>query len=119
MERLKGLVDKGWGNELIWVSNDEYCGKLLNFEEGSKCSMHFHKDKKETWYVLSGKFIVEWIDTDDASIHQNHLSVNSVWTNLPLQPHRLICLEKGTIIEVSTSDSVEDNYRIFKGDSQQ
>jgi hypothetical protein len=33
-------------------------------------------------------------------------------------PHRLTCLEQGTIIEVSTADSVEDNYRVLPGDSQ-
>jgi hypothetical protein len=33
-------------------------------------------------------------------------------------PHQLVCIEEGTIIEVSTADSVEDNYRVGKGDSQ-
>jgi len=33
-------------------------------------------------------------------------------------PHQLICLESGTVVEVSTPDSVEDNYRIIPGDSQ-
>jgi hypothetical protein len=35
-----------------------------------------------------------------------------------LFPHQVICLEEGVIIEVSTPDSVEDNYRVRKGDSQ-
>jgi len=29
-----------------------------------------------------------------------------------------VCQEEGTIIEVSTPDSVEDNYRVAPGDSQ-
>ena len=29
-----------------------------------------------------------------------------------------IIIEEGTIIEVSTPDSVEDNYRVLPGDSQ-
>jgi hypothetical protein len=33
-------------------------------------------------------------------------------------PHQLECVEAGTVIEVSTPDSVEDNYRVGKGDSQ-
>ena len=40
------------------------------------------------------------------------------WHNPPLLPHQVICIEEGTIIEVSTPDSVEDNYRVAKGDSQ-
>ena len=41
------------------------------------------------------------------------------WHNPPLQPHQLVCMEPGSsITEVSTPDSVEDNYRIAPGDSQ-
>ena len=39
--------------------------------------------------------------------------------NEPLVPHQVICLEKGELIEVSTPDSVEDDYRVGKGDSQE
>lgn len=116
--RLEGYVKKGWGHELIWATNDKYCGKIMHFDTNSKFSMHFHSEKDETWYVLSGKFIVEWIETKDASIQQKVLETNSTWHNPPLLPHRLICLEEGSIIEVSTPDSVEDNYRVLPGDSQ-
>lgn len=112
-------VDKGWGHELIWASNDKYCGKLLKFHKGAKFSMHFHAEKDETWYILSGRFILRYIDTKTASIHENELNVGNVWRNTALLPHQLECMEEGTIIEVSTPDSVEDNYRVMKGDSQQ
>lgn len=118
MTRLDGYVEKGWGSELIWATNDKYCGKLLRFNTGSKFSMHFHAEKDETWYILNGKFIVHWIDTADAQQHHLELSSGSKWRNKPLEPHQLECIEEGTIIEVSTPDSVEDNYRIIKGDSQ-
>lgn len=116
--RLEGFVKKGWGSEKIWVTNDKYCSKFLNFEEGSKFSMHFHKDKDETWYVLSGHFIVRYINTSDASINEIELHNGDTWHNPPCQPHQLECIKKGTIIEVSTPDSVEDNYRVMPGDSQ-
>lgn len=116
--RLDGFVEKGWGHELIWATNDKYCGKFLKFNKDAKFSMHFHREKDETWYVLDGKFIVEWIDTKDASIHTEELNPGDTWRNKPLLPHRVICLETGSLIEVSTADSVEDNYRVFKGDSQ-
>lgn len=118
MTRQQGLIKKGWGSELIWATNDKYCGKLLQFETGAQFSMHFHREKDETWYVLSGNFIVKWIDTNTATEYHNPLGPGSVWQNTPCRPHQLICLEKGTIIEVSTPDSVEDNYRVAKGDSQ-
>lgn len=116
--RLKGHVSKGWGSEEIWATNDKYCGKMMNFSPGSRFSMHFHSEKDETWYVLSGKFIVRYIDTKDSSIYEQTLGVGDVWHNPPLLPHQLICIDEGTICEVSTPDSIEDNYRVMPGDSQ-
>jgi mannose-6-phosphate isomerase-like protein (cupin superfamily) len=116
--RLEGRVEKGWGSEEIWATNDKYCGKLLKFNKGAKFSMHFHAEKDETWYVLGGEFLVRWIDTKDASRHERLLTCGDVWHNPPLMPHQVICYSAGTIIEVSTPDSVEDNYRVEKGDSQ-
>jgi mannose-6-phosphate isomerase-like protein (cupin superfamily) len=118
MTRLEGYVNKGWGSELIWATNDKYCGKLMKFNKDAKFSMHFHAQKDETWYVLSGKFEVKYIMTQDASMKSQILEIGSVWRNEPLEPHQIICLEEGTIIEVSTPDSVEDNYRVMPGDSQ-
>ena len=119
-ERLNGYVEKGWGYEVIWATNDQYCGKILCFKHvGSKFSMHFHKEKDETWFVNAGKFIVRWIDTKDASHNEKILVEGDVWHNPPLQPHQLEALAPESIIfEVSTADSVEDNYRIAPGDSQ-
>lgn len=116
--RHSGLVEKGWGSELIWVTNEKYCSKFLNFEKGAKFSMHFHREKTETWYVLSGKFEIETIDTKNAQTRSKILAEGGIHHNDPLVPHRIICLEKGTIIEVSTPDSIEDNYRVMPGDSQ-
>ena len=115
---MKKIVDKGWGHEVIWASNEKYFGKLLKFNPDAKFSMHFHAIKDETWYVLDGCFIVKMINTDNAESYEVELRPGDVWHNRPLQPHQLICLEEGTIIEVSTADSVEDNYRVIKGDSQ-
>jgi mannose-6-phosphate isomerase-like protein (cupin superfamily) len=116
--RLEGFVEKGWGSELIWATNDKYCGKLMNFNTGAQFSMHFHSEKDETWYVLSGKFVVKMINTTNAEPYKQELNAGDVWRNLPLMIHQLVCVEQGTIIEVSTPDSVEDNYRVGKGDSQ-
>jgi mannose-6-phosphate isomerase-like protein (cupin superfamily) len=118
MTRLEGFVEKGWGSELIFATNDKYCGKLLKFNTGAKFSMHFHSVKDETWYVLNGKFKVICINTANATQHEHTLNENDTWHNPPLLPHQVICLEAGTLIEVSTPDSVEDNYRVAKGDSQ-
>lgn len=113
-----GRIDKGWGHEQIWASTPFYCGKFMHFNKNAKFSMHFHRIKRETWYVLNGEFIVQYINTYDATIIDKPLKIGDTWTNDPLVPHRLICLEAGTIIEVSTADDPADNYRVAKGDSQ-
>ena len=118
MTRLEGYVEKGWGHELIWATNDRYCGKMMHFNTGARFSMHFHRKKEETWYVQSGKFVVKWIDTKTAAQHEQLLVEGAVWHNPPCMPHQLICLQEGTVVEVSTPDSVEDNYRVQPGDSQ-
>lgn len=111
-------VEKGWGREVIWADEPEYCGKLLCFNKGARFSMHFHMQKKETWLVLAGLVQVSSIDTKTATEHSIILRQDDTWTNLPGQPHRILAITDATIIEVSTRDSVEDNYRIVPGDSQ-
>ena len=120
MSRLQGKVTKGWGYELIWATNDKYCGKIMVFEKvGAKFSMHFHKEKDETWFVNNGRFVVRWIDTKDATLFEKELKEGDTWHNPPLQPHQLEALEPmSSVTEVSTADSVEDNYRLIPGDSQ-
>ena len=118
--RLEGKVDKGWGYEIMWATNEKYCGKIMFFEKkGNKFSMHFHKDKDETWFVNEGSFIVRWLDTSTATLFTHTLTQGMTWHNPPLRPHQLEALEDGSsVTEVSTADSVEDNYRIIPGDSQ-
>lgn len=116
--RLEGFVEKGWGSEFIWVTNDLYCGKFLKFNQGNQFSMHFHAKKHESWYILDGEFKIRWIDTLIAKTHEHVLCEGDTWVIEPLVPHQVICLKSGTIIEISTADSVEDNYRVIPGDSQ-
>ena len=87
-------VDKVWGHEL-WVYNDEeYCGKLLVFEEAySKFSMHYHIIKKESWYVQEGQFKFDWIDTEDATLQTTILDVGDSVTIERGQPHQLTALK--------------------------
>ncbi len=112
------IAPKGWGREVIFADNELYAGKLLEFGKGNKFSMHFHKTKDETWYVMEGEFLLSWICFDDATQHSRTLKKGEVLRLQPLYPHQLECLSEGKIIEVSTPDNPEDNYRIAPGDSQ-
>ena len=118
--RLTGIQNKGWGYENILVTTDDYCAKMLVFTKpGARCSMHFHTQKDETWLVHEGVFEVVKIDTATGAQRTIRLKEGDAYRNLPLEPHQLIALTTPAIIfEVSTPDSVEDNYRVAAGDTQ-
>jgi mannose-6-phosphate isomerase-like protein (cupin superfamily) len=105
-------VEKTWGYELIFANNELYCGKILHFYKGKHCSLHFHIEKTETWYVYSGQFEGRFLNTNDASIHTCILNPGDIITNNPGKPHQLTCLEEGEIFEVSTQHFDCDSYRI-------
>ena len=56
------FVPKIWGSELHITNNEEYCGKLMVFLKGHSSSFHYHKLKKETFFVHKGKIQVKWSD---------------------------------------------------------
>lgn len=110
------IVEKGWGKEIIFVNNPEYCGKILCFNKGKKFSMHYHIKKKETWYIAKGRFILNWISIEDGLNYSEYLNVGDIITNERGEPHQLLALEDSEVFEVSTSHYDNDSYRICKGD---
>jgi len=110
-------VDKGWGWERWIVNKKEYCGKLLFFEAGKRCSWHYHKIKDEVFYLQSGKMIVKFSEEDDLDKAQE-LILNPgenfyIYTGLR---HQMIALEDSELFEFSTQHFDSDSYRIIKGD---
>ena len=49
------IIKKPWGNEEVIEINDKYVLKKLTMLKGHRCSLQYHKFKRETIYVLSGK----------------------------------------------------------------
>jgi mannose-6-phosphate isomerase-like protein (cupin superfamily) len=110
------IVQKGWGKEIIFVNNPEYCGKILCFNKGKRFSMHYHIQKKETWYVAKGQFLLHWIETENGVSHSEYLNVGDVITNDRGEPHQVVALEDSELFEVSTRHYDEDSFRMWKGD---
>ncbi len=111
-------VNKAWGYEIWMVNNNKYCGKILHFSNKTKFSMHYHLIKDETWYVNQGEFIFRWIDTTNANVIEEVLTMGQS-VHIPVGlPHQLETIDGGEIIETSTEHFEEDSYRVFKGDSQ-
>ena len=110
------IVQKGWGKEIWFVNNNEYCGKILCFNKGKKFSMHYHIEKKETWYIAKGKFLFSWICPTKGIVYNEYLNIGDVITNERGEAHQMEALEDGEIFEVSTFHKDSDSYRIEKGD---
>jgi mannose-6-phosphate isomerase-like protein (cupin superfamily) len=106
LEEIK-VVPKVWGEEQ-WIVNRDYCGKILVLKKGYRCSIHCHKKKDETFYLLEGKVLMELGDKKFVMKPGEavHVPVGSY--------HRFSGIEDSRIIEFSTKHSDSDSYRKAK-----
>jgi rfaE bifunctional protein kinase chain/domain len=100
------MVPKLWGYEQWIENNEKYCCKILGLNKGFQCSLHYHKNKDETFLVTSGHVRLE---LGDQVMHMRQGSFARV---LPNTPHRFAGIEDSVIMEVSTHHEDSDSYRI-------
>ncbi len=117
-ERLHGKIDHPWGFEIIWATNDDYCGKMLVFDRtGVKSSMILHKEKRKSWFVNAGRFRMIFVDTKTGEIKETVLEEGKTVDLAELSPHQLEALIPGSIIiEVGTPDNPADLFLLNPGD---
>ena len=111
------FVPKGWGFEKWIVNNEKYCGKLLYFVKGKRCSWHYHKIKDEVFYVHNGKILVKYSWKDN--LENADEKILEKGDNFHVQTglrHQMIALEDTELFEFSTQHFDSDSYRILKGD---
>ncbi len=110
-------VEKGWGWERWIVNNEEYCGKLLFFNCGKRCSWHYHVLKDEVFYLQSGKMMIFYSEDDDIT-KANQLILragDNFHVHRGLR-HQMVALEDSELFEFSTQHFDSDSHRILKGD---
>ena len=108
---------KGWGYEKWIVNNDLYCGKILFFERGKKCSWHYHKVKDETFYVQSGEILLRYGENDDLERSKTiNLKPGDKFYVPPGLRHQMIGLADTELFEFSTQHFEDDSYRVIRGD---
>jgi quercetin dioxygenase-like cupin family protein len=111
------FVSKGWGHEKVICNTEEYCGKLLYFVKGKKCSFHYHKLKDETFYIQSGKILLTYGDTDDFSKTSKIILEKGDKFHIYRElRHQMLALEDTELFEFSTQHFDNDSYRIIHGD---
>jgi len=103
-------VVKVWGLER-WLRNDEYyCMKELRVLKGFRCSVHHHKKKTETFYIVSGKV---WMEMETPAGAWEGFRVGpGDHVHIPVgTKHRFSGMEQSVMIECSTQHFDEDSYR--------
>jgi len=110
------FVKKGWGYEL-WAINLGYCGKVLFFERGKKCSWHKHKIKDEAFFLIEGLLYIRFSEDDDLENAEEVImhpgDCFHVSTGLY---HQMEGIEDSKLLEFSTTHREDDSYRSVKGD---
>ena len=138
------FVVKGWGWEKWLVNKPEYCGKILFFAKGKKCSWHFHYEKDETFFLESGRLQVRYTTAGQVEGLQKDLKWNKfeqmtesqkdefkeatfgVSETVILEPgdcfdvpprtiHQMTGLLDTYLFEFSTQHFDEDSIRVIKG----
>lgn len=111
-------VPKGWGHEKWIVNNENYCGKLLFFLEGKKCSWHYHKVKDETFYLQSGKILLFYGNEDDLGLAKTKILEPGDNFHIPIGlRHQMVAIIDSELFEFSTQHFDSDSVRVIKGDS--
>ena len=109
-DQLVNFVEKVWGHEEWIVNNAKYCGKKLVFKQGYRCSIHYHKIKDETFYLLSGSVLLETEMNEEKK--SRVMMPGDIQHILPGMRHRVTAIADSEVIEFSTFHMDEDSYRI-------
>jgi len=111
------FVKKGWGHELWIVNKEDYCGKLLFFNRGKKCSWHYHEIKDEVFYLAKGKMLVKYSWEDDISSAEETILQEGMKFEVPVGlRHQMLAIEESHLYEFSTHHEDSDSFRLQKGD---
>lgn len=111
------IHSKNWGSEHWVVNNDKYCGKLLHFYKGKRCSWHYHLIKEEHFYVNKGRLEVTYGWNDDILFSQSVILEKGDAFHVPVgMRHQMKALMETDMFEFSTHHEDSDSIRITKGD---
>ena len=111
------IHSKGWGHEEWIVNNEFYCGKILHFQKGKKCSYHYHKIKTETFFLQSGKLIVYFSTNDDIDTASEIILTPGETFHVPIGlRHQMFAVDESILFEFSTQHFESDSYRVIRGD---
>jgi uncharacterized cupin superfamily protein len=104
------IFPKVWGEE-HWIANCSlYCGKILHLRKGYRCSIHWHDEKDETFYILRGLVLLE-IGGDSFTMQEG-----DTIRVYPGVAHRFTGLQPSQILEISTQHKEADSCRLTQSE---
>ena len=95
-KEYENKTDKPWGYEKILILTEMYSAKELYIKEGFRTSLHYHIEKDETMYILSGSGYIEFEDKKE------YFSKNDSIRIQPGVVHSIVATENTLLHEVST-----------------
>jgi len=115
------VTEKLWGLEVecARVPDENYTAKLLMVNPGFTSSVHYHKVKHETFYVLHGNVILSTYRTDMLAGGYTNTELDTETSFVPGQRvvippmtvHSFRATVPSIIVEGSTLHSDDDVYR--------
>jgi len=108
-------IEKPWGFEELLEVNYAYAVKRLTMFAGHRCSLQFHRLKRETIVILSGELLIE----QGSSRSELQSRVFRAGESLTIEPgvvHRMSGVSESSYLEASTVElddvvRLEDDYR--------
>jgi hypothetical protein len=115
-----GRHQKSWGYEIVWASNEQYCGKILVFENvGAKSVLNISKNRKKSWFINNGRFKFTFIDIASGKTIEATLEEGKTVDIAEMSPHCVEALQPNSMIfEAGMPDDLEDQFRLSPDDTQ-
>ena len=104
-KEYQNKTDKPWGYEKVLIHTEKYLTKELYIKEGFQTSFHYHEEKDETMYILSGAGYIEFEDKKE------YFGPNDSIRIKPNVIHSIVATENTILHEVSTP-YLDDTIRV-------
>lgn len=104
------IIDKPWGKEELIEINDRYMVKKLTMLKGHRCSLQFHKVKRETIYVIGGQLRICYGFSQE-KLDSRIFVPGEMITLTPGIIHRMEAVEDSVYLETSTPE-MDDVVRL-------
>ena len=110
----KKIIKKPWGSEELIEYNKNYTLKKIFMKKGFRCSLQYHRFKKETIYIISGKLKI-FIGKSKTKLKSKNYLANDSITIEPKLIHRMEGVTNSIYLEASTSQltdviRIEDDF---------